>query len=269
MLPSKTSINIWRAGSCVASLAGFLFFICSAPCHAQSGGDCFSSEGIGPPPETYYQQMNYPRIDDPFDTEPIPESSLAPVDSLERTGDPFIDTCMFGMNHAWYHRTYVEFPVFDDGTPWWQDYLDRAERFGCCDRDSSGKTLSKVRALAVLLKENDISKTRQLRYTLRALWQLECEPFERADRSAVDIVQCQRYRTLCLSASQQTPLPIMRAYYRARAFAYTDEGDQFWASLRRLKSLTRNHAVFEDISNDLFRQKRFDDSSAVAAFEKS
>jgi len=274
MLPSRISILvIWQAGRRVAFLAGFLFFVCQAPSNAQSGGDAFSSCGISPGQEwhseSYYTKITKER-DDPFDTsEPASDSSMAPVESLERTGDPFIDTSMFGMHHCWYHRTYGDYPVFDDGTPWWQDYLDHAERFGCCDIDSTGKSLSKAAAIAVLLKENDIQRTRQLRYTLRALYQLEMEPYERADKSGVDEQQCQRYRSLCLSASQQSPLPIMRAYYRARAFAYTDEQDQLWASLRRLKGLTRNHAVFADISHDLVRQNRLEESSAVEAFQKN
>lgn len=272
MLPSKISISkSCRAGSRVALLAGFLFFLCQAPSNAQSGGDAFSSRGIeGFNSDAYYQRVTQDLGDDPFDTsEPDLDRTIPSVESLEPTGDPFTDSCLFGKNHKWYHRTYGDYPVFDDGTPWWQDYLDHAERFGCCEFDNTGKSLSKAAAIAVLLKENNMARTRQLRYTLRALYQLEMEPYERADKSGVDEHQCQRYRSLCLSASQQSPLPIMRAYYRARAFAYTDEQDQLWASLRRLKNLTRNHAAFADISNDLQRQERFDESNAVQKFEKN
>lgn len=283
MLPSKTTISVYsivlQPGSRDASLAaravylsgriaflaGVLFFFCQAPSNAQSGGDCFSSQGILPDWESQYAAAR-DRCEDPFSPEAEP-ANLPPVESTERTGDPFIDSCLFGPHHSWYHRTYVEYAVFDDATPWWQDYLDDAERFGCCDADRNGKPLSRVAALAVLLKENNINKTRQLRYTLRALYQLEKEPYERVDRLGVDTNQCQRYRTLCLSASQQSPLPVMRAYYRARAFAYTDEQDQLWASLRRLKSLTRNHNVFAEISYDLIKQQRFDESKAVNEFE--
>lgn len=168
-----------------------------------SSGDSFSSQGVDNSnmSEAYNYQpgMKFQR-DDPFDTSEEEEAASRPsVESLEPTGDPFMDSCLLGQHHRWYHRTYDACPVYDDSTPWWQDYLDDAERFGCGGTDSDGRPRSRVAAIAALLKENNISKTRPLRYTLRALYQLDQEPYERADRSGVDEHQCQRYRSLCLA----------------------------------------------------------------------